>query len=95
MEYAREFKVPVIAGIIPLKSAKMARFMNENVPGIQIGEDLIERMEQARDPVNEGLEISCEIISRIRPICQGIHLMPIGQHLNTQRLLEMAGFSKQ
>ncbi len=94
MEYAREFKVPVIAGIIPLKSAGMARFMNENVPGIHIGEDLIERMEQARDPVHEGFEISCEVISRIRPICQGIHLMPIGQHLNTQRLLEMAGFSK-
>jgi len=83
--------VPVMAGIIPLRSAAMAHFMNNNIPGIRVGDELIKRMENAKDPIQEGLEIAAESIRELRDMCRGIHLMPIGGHGNTQRLLEMAG----
>jgi methylenetetrahydrofolate reductase (NADPH) len=83
--------VPIIAGIIPLKSVRMARFMNEKVPGIKVGDDMISRMEFADDPVHEGLMIAAETIKEVKDMCRGVHLMPIGKHLNTRKLLEMAG----
>jgi len=83
--------VPVLAGIMPLRSAAMAHFMNNNIPGIRVGDEFIMRMENAKDPIQEGLEIAAESIRELRDMCRGIHLMPIGGHDNTQRLLEMAG----
>ncbi|WP_135610390.1 methylenetetrahydrofolate reductase [Methanococcoides sp. AM1] len=85
--------VPVIAGIIPLRSAGMAHFMNANIPGIRVGDELISRMESAEDPVQEGLEIAAESIRELRKMCRGVHLMPIGGNSNTPKLLEMAGIS--
>ncbi|HJH32754.1 MAG TPA: methylenetetrahydrofolate reductase [Methanosarcinaceae archaeon] len=83
--------IPIIAGLIPLKSANAARFMNENIPGINVDDEIIARMESAGNPVQEGLMICSETIGMLKKTCRGIHLMPIGQHLNTPKLLEMAG----
>ena len=87
--------VPIIAGILPLKSAKMARFMNEKIPGVKVENKMIARMESADDPVHEGLMIAAETITEIKYMCRGVHLMPIGKHLNTRKLLEMAGLSPE
>ncbi len=77
--YQKEgFKAPVLAGIILLKSAKMARFMNEKIPGIFIPETLISRLEKTPDAKKECLEIACDIIREVRPLVQGVHLMAIG-----------------
>ncbi len=77
--YHREgFQVPVLAGIILLKSAKMARFMNEKIPGIFIPEPMIERLEKAPDAKKECVAVACEIIREIRTAVQGVHLMAIG-----------------
>ena len=86
---AKKVEIPIIAGIIPLRSARNARFMNDKIPGVNIPDDVIMRMENAADPVSEGLVIAVETISGIRENCQGIHIMPIGGHENTGRLLEM------
>ena len=94
MEIADGLKVPVIAGIIPLKSARMADFMNNNVPGINVTTDIMERMETAEEPVEEGLKIAAESIRELKGLCRGVHIMPIGKHTNTARLLEMAGIGK-
>ncbi len=72
-----EISVPIIAGIIPLRSEKMARFMNENIPGISVPNALIDRISNARDKVACGLDIAWEIIEQIKEMCQGIHIMPI------------------
>ena len=85
--------VPIIAGVIPLRSANAACFMNGNIPGINVNDEIIARMERADDPVHEGLMICAETIGMVKKICRGVHLMPIGQHLNTPKLLEMAGLS--
>jgi 5,10-methylenetetrahydrofolate reductase len=78
MEGARPLGTPVMAGIILLKSAGMARFMNRNIPGIRVPERLIERMEASSDRKAASVEIAVEIIRAIRPLCQGIHLMAMG-----------------
>lgn len=93
MDMVEELEVPVIAGIIPLRSANMARFMNENIPGIRVGDDLIHRMDDGDDPVQEGLRIAAETITKLRSMCRGVHLMPIGGHMNSPQLLEMAGLA--
>ncbi len=81
----------VIAGIIPLKSEKSARFLNKNIAGIKIPEDIIDRIKTAGNPQLEGLKIAAELIEELKKICGGVHVMPIGTHENTETLLEMAG----
>jgi methylenetetrahydrofolate reductase (NADPH) len=91
MDIIKQLNIPIIAGIIPLRSAMSGRFMNEKIPGVKIPEPVIQRMESASDPVVEGLIIAAETIQQIRPICRGVHIMPIGGHENTRRLLELSG----
>ncbi|MGQ9734727.1 MAG: methylenetetrahydrofolate reductase [Candidatus Bipolaricaulia bacterium] len=93
MEEARELKRPVIAGIILLKSAGMARFMNKNVAGVHVPEHLISEMEEAKDRVAKSIEIAARIIREIRPLCQGVHIMPIGWERHVPAVLEEAGLA--
>ncbi len=77
--YQKEgFHVPVLAGIILLKSSKMAHFMNEKIPGIFIPKPMIERLDTCPDKRRECIDIAVELIQTVKPYCQGIHLMAIG-----------------
>jgi len=80
MSQVQGLKVPIIAGIVVLKSVAMARFMNENVAGISVPERLIEEMAETRkeDRKKKAVEISAQIVREVRPLCQGIHIMPLG-----------------
>ena len=71
-------KVPIIASIILLKSGKMARYMNEHIPGISVPESLIQEIDGAQDKQKKSVEIAVRIIRALRSKAQGIHLMPIG-----------------
>ena len=98
-------KVHVMAGIIPLKAAGMAKYMNANVPGIDVPEDQIERLAAAAAegkekgikglPVKVGVEMAADLCADIkkRGICDGIHLMTIGGERNIPTILEKAGIS--
>lgn len=77
-EMAGDLGVPVMAGIVILKSAGMARFMNQNVAGVHVPDELIERMKNAQDKQQETIAITIELIQALRPYCDGIHLMPLG-----------------
>ena len=70
----------VIAGIIPLKSPKMARYMNSNIPGINVPEKLIERMEKTKKRAPEGIAIARDLVQGCRQLCNGVHIMPIGKY---------------
>jgi len=86
--------VPILAGIIPLKSARMARFMNENIAGINVPEVVIAEMERAKTKEERkkvSVEICARIIREVRPYCQGIHLMPMGWEHCVPDILELAG----
>ena len=70
--------VPVIAGVLLVRSGKMARFLNDNIPGVQVPDELVERLERASDPVAEGVAIAREAVAWARELCQGVHLMTLG-----------------
>jgi 5,10-methylenetetrahydrofolate reductase len=95
MESIGDIEVPIIAGVIPLRSANMARFMNGNIPGINVPDEIIERMDSAEKPKEEGMAICAESIKELKKLCRGIHLMPIGKHNNTPTILELADIRKK
>ncbi len=91
----RHIGKPVLAGIILLKSAGMARFMNRNVPGILVPDRLIQMMEGAKDRQAASVDIAAGLIRELRPHCQGIHLMAMGWEHLTSRVLEASGLRGQ
>jgi len=93
MAAVRHLGVPVLVGIIPLKSAGQARFMNRNIAGIHVPDSLIQEMEAAEDRTQKGLEIAARLIREMRGLCQGVHIMPLGWERHVPRLLEMAGLA--
>ncbi len=80
MNQVQGFKVPVLAGLVVLKSAGMARFMNQNVAGIKIPDSLIKELEETKkeDRQKKAVEITARIIRQVKPLCQGVHIMPLG-----------------
>ena len=91
MKRVEGFGVPVLAGVIPLKSVGMARFMNKNVAGVFVPDELINQMAEAEDKVNTGIEIAANLIKELKGICQGVHIMAIGSEKNVPRILDAAG----
>ena len=91
MDLAKDFGVPIIAGIILLKSAGMARFMNENVAGVHVPDPLIQAMAKAEDRVQKSIEIAARLIGEIKDLCQGVHIMPIGWERHVPAVLDAAG----
>ncbi|MEW6245414.1 MAG: methylenetetrahydrofolate reductase [Nitrospirota bacterium] len=79
MQAVRRFKVKVLAGILLLRSAKMAEFMNANIPGISVPDDMIAELRAAGDKhaLDVGVEIAVRTIKAVRPHCDGVHLMAI------------------
>jgi methylenetetrahydrofolate reductase (NADPH) len=89
--------VPILVGIIPLKSAGMARFMNRNVAGVNVPERLIEEIGASGRPdrPSKAVEIAARLIREMRGMCQGVHLMTLGWERYVPQLLEEAGLGKQ
>lgn len=80
MNQVRGFNVPVIAGIVILKSAGMAKFMNSSVAGINVPDSIIREMEETakEDRKRKAVQITARILRHIKPFCQGVHIMPLG-----------------
>jgi 5,10-methylenetetrahydrofolate reductase len=78
MARAKAFGKPVLAGILLVKSAKMARYMNEHVWGIHVPEPLIERIDRAADKRAECVAVTAELIRAVRDTADGIHLYALG-----------------
>ncbi|MFC1932420.1 methylenetetrahydrofolate reductase [Chloroflexota bacterium] len=83
MQHARQFPVKVLAGIVLLSSARMARFMTENVPGIFVPQNLINELADAPkgEALAKGIEIAGRMIAALKKdsICDGVHIMAIGR----------------
>lgn len=67
--------IPVMLGLIPLKSYKMAYYLHTKVPGISLTENILERVEKGGKEA--GLEIALETLQEIKKIAQGVHIMPL------------------
>jgi 5,10-methylenetetrahydrofolate reductase len=79
MDAARPKGIPVLVGVLLLRSVKMARFLNEHIPGVRVSAACIERLEKAADPLAEGVAIARETVQEARRLCQGVHLMTLGR----------------
>ena len=93
MKRVEPFGVPVMAGVIPLKSAGMARFMNKNVAGVLVPDALIEKMASAEDKTQTGIDITVDLIKGLKDICQGVHIMAIGWEKKVPQIVEAAGLN--
>ena len=88
------FNVPILAGLVILKSVGMARYMNANVAGVSVPEELIEELKKDKEKTKSGrtgVEIAVRTINQIKDSCQGIHLMPLGWDDKVPAILDGAG----
>ncbi|MFM8321595.1 MAG: methylenetetrahydrofolate reductase, partial [Chloroflexota bacterium] len=91
-------KVYILVGITPLKSFKMAKYMNDEVPGVFIPDAVLKRMEAAGDGAEEeGIQIALELIQKVRALkaVHGIHLMPVNWEEVTPRIVKDAGLLEE
>jgi methylenetetrahydrofolate reductase (NADPH) len=79
-EHGLDERVHIMAGLIPVKSAGMARYMRDYVSGVTVPNEVVKRLEQTSDVKEEGLKISLEIIEQLMdiPEVHGIHIMAVG-----------------
>ena len=95
MAYARKFPAKILAGVILLTSAPMARFMNKNVAGVNVPQELIDEMASAPKggAIAKGIEIAGRMIRRIREekMCDGVHIMAIGREELVPEIMKAAG----
>lgn len=97
MKYAKQFPVKILAGIILLTSAPMARFMNKNVAGVNVPQDLIDEMASAPKgrALEKGIEIAGRMVRRIKEekMCDGVHIMAIGREEVVPNIIAAAGLN--
>jgi 5,10-methylenetetrahydrofolate reductase len=91
---ARTFDVKILGGVLLLKSAKMARYLNEKVPGINVPQDLIDDIERAPDQLEKGIEIASRQVRELKGFCHGAHIMAIGTEQVVPRIIEGAEASR-
>ena len=95
MEYARKFKTKILAGIVLLSSARMAKYMTENVPGIFVPQNLIDELSKVPKEamLAKGIEIAGRTIAALKKsaVCDGVHIMAIGREEVVPDILAAAG----
>lgn len=83
--------LPVLAGVFLLKSARNAMFINRVVPGVEIPQQLIDRLAAAPDPAAEGIAIAAEQVMSYASIAQGVHMMAVKAEERIPQVLKLAG----
>jgi len=94
MEKAKQFNIPVMIGIVILKGAGMANFMNRNIAGVHIPQEIIDELSADKDKAKAGItgiEIAARTIKACCGSCSGVHIMPLGWGSKVPYLLEMSG----
>ena len=95
MKHARQYDVKILAGIVLLSSARMAKYMTQNIPGIFVPQDLIDEMAGASkgEALSKGIEIAGRLVASLKKeaICDGVHIMAIGKEEVVPDILATAG----
>jgi methylenetetrahydrofolate reductase (NADPH) len=86
-------EVHILAGVIPIRSAGMARYMRDYVSGVSVPDEIVTRMEQAKSAKEEGGRIAIEIIEQLKEIpgVHGVHIMAVGWEEIVPEIVERAG----
>ncbi len=93
LESAAHLKTKILAGIVLLKSAAMAKYMNENVSGVHVPDALIQEIQSVakEDRKKKSVEIAVRLIKELKPLSSGIHLMPLGWDKLVPQILDGSG----
>ena len=92
-EISNPLEIPVIAGVFLLKSYKNALFINKFVPGAKIPDNILNRLQEAKDPLQEGILIAAEQAKDFINIAEGIHIMSVRAEHLIPEILEKAGLN--
>ncbi len=92
-EITEPLKIPVLAGVFLLKSAKNAQFINRVVPGACIPQSIISRLENSKNPIDEGISIAAEQVKLFLGIAQGVHIMAIKAEQQISMILDKANIN--
>ena len=91
LDATKHLNTKILAGIVLLKSAGMAKYMNKNVAGVFVPDSLIKEMEETKDKSAKSIEIAARLIKELKPLCHGIHIMPIGWDKKVPLVIEASG----
>ena len=92
-EITEPIKIPVLAGVFLLKSAKNAQFINRVVPGAFKPESIISRLESSSNPIDEGISIAAEQVKSFLEIAQGVHIMAVKAEEKIPMILDKANIN--
>ena len=86
-------KVHILAGVIPIRSAGMARYMRDYIPGVTVPDEIVTRMEKSEAPKEEGVRTILEIIEQLKdmPGVHGIHIMAVGWEDIVPEIVQKSG----
>ena len=90
VDLAKKMNVPLMVGILLLKTPAMARYLNDHVSGIHVPEELIAELEKSSEPTKTGVEIAARMIKESKELTQGVHIMTGGREELVKEILEMA-----
>jgi len=91
MKRVQGYRTKILGGVILLKSAGMARFMNKNVAGVHVPDHLIKEMVDAPDKVQKSIEIAARLAKGLKDLCDGVHIMAIGWEKRVPQVISEAG----
>jgi len=91
MGYARELGAKILAGVLLVRSAAAARYVNEHVPGVVVPERVVKELESSANPLEAGIRMAGQQIRYLRERCAGVHIMAIGLEEHIPAVLDEAG----
>lgn len=90
-ERTQHITVPIIAGVIVLKSSRMAHTLNQRLPDIRIPDAVVRDMERTNDRQKQGITVAARIIQDIKEMVRGVHIMAIKWEKHIPQILEESG----
>jgi len=92
MDTTKHLGIPILVGIAPLKSIGMAKFMAKNVPGVVVPEEIMKRLEKAKDLKETAIDITAELLREIKEAgFLGAHIMPVGMDYAVGEIISRSG----
>jgi len=76
-DLVKDVKIKILLGVLPFRSSKMAQFIAEGIPGVNVPKKLLDRISKAKDPIAEGIDIAAEIINGLNGYIDGVHFMTL------------------
>jgi methylenetetrahydrofolate reductase (NADPH) len=95
MNRVSHIRAPILVGIVMLKTAGMAKYMNSSVPGVQVPPEIIDRLAKAskEDRQKVSIDICGELVRKMKPMCRGAHLMTLGWDHCVPSIIQAAGLA--